>query len=84
MKIALKFNVLLLLLCLVSLGATYVVARRMLEASALSSVQENARIMMERGCLVEEFGQENFFWSSDQAIVEAERRGCKFCEQDAH
>jgi len=29
--------------------------------------------------LVKEIGEENFFWSSDQAIVEAERRGCKFC-----
>lgn len=42
-------------------------------------VHENARVMMERGGLVAEIGEENFFWSSDQAIVEAERRGCKFC-----
>jgi hypothetical protein len=28
---------------------------------------------------VELIGEENFFWSSDQAIVEAEKRGCKFC-----
>ena len=46
-----------------------------------AGIHDNARLMMERGGLVEEFGQENFFWSSDQAIVEAERRGCKFCEQ---
>lgn len=46
-----------------------------------AGVHDNARVMMERGGLVEEFGRENFFWSSDQAIVEAEKRGCKFCEQ---
>lgn len=44
-----------------------------------AGVYDNARQMMERGALVEAIGEENFFWSSDQAIVEAERRGCKFC-----
>jgi SulP family sulfate permease len=44
-----------------------------------AGVHDNARNMMERGGLVKTVGQENFFWSSDQAIVEAERRGCKFC-----
>ena len=44
-----------------------------------AGVHENARTMMERGGLVELVGEENFFWSSDQAIVEAEKRGCKFC-----
>ena len=44
-----------------------------------AGVHENARAMMERGGLVETIGAENFFWSSDQAIVEAEVRGCKFC-----
>jgi len=44
-----------------------------------AGVHENARAMMERGGLVDTIGAENFFWSSDQAIVEAERRGCKFC-----
>lgn len=42
-------------------------------------VHDNARNMMERGGLVQAIGEENFFWSSDQAIIEAERRGCKFC-----
>jgi SulP family sulfate permease len=42
-------------------------------------VHENAKQMMARGGLVETIGEENFFWSSDQAIVAAERRGCKFC-----
>ena len=44
-----------------------------------AGIHDNARNMMERGGLVQAIGQENFFWSSDQAIVEAERRGCKFC-----
>jgi sulfate permease, SulP family len=44
-----------------------------------AGIHDNARSMMERGGLVQAIGEENFFWSSDQAIVEAERRGCKFC-----
>ena len=44
-----------------------------------AGVHDNARTMMERGGLLESIGEHNFFWSSDQAIVEAERRGCKFC-----
>lgn len=46
----------------------------------LAGVHDNAREMLERGGLVKAIGEENFFWSSDQAIVEAEKRGCKFCE----
>jgi SulP family sulfate permease len=45
-----------------------------------AGVHDNAQNMMERGGLVETIGQENFFWSSDQAIVEAEKRGCGFCQ----
>ena len=44
-----------------------------------AGVHDNAYDMMKRGGLVEVIGKENFFWSSDQAIVEAERRGCQFC-----
>lgn len=44
-----------------------------------AGVHDNARRMMERGGLVAEIGEQNFFWSSDQAIVEAEQRGCKYC-----
>jgi sulfate permease, SulP family len=44
-----------------------------------AGIHDNARTMLERGGLVKAIGEENFFWSSDQAIVEAERRGCKFC-----
>ena len=48
-----------------------------------SGVHENAMTMMRRGGLVEQIGEENFFWASDEAIVEAERRGCSFCETNA-
>ena len=44
-----------------------------------AGVHDNARNMMERGGLVKLIGEKNFFWSSDQAIVEAEKRKCKFC-----
>ncbi|HEX6035816.1 MAG TPA: SulP family inorganic anion transporter, partial [Anaerolineales bacterium] len=45
-----------------------------------AGVHDNARTMMERASLTQAIGDDNFFWSSDQAIIEAERRGCKFCE----
>jgi len=45
----------------------------------VAGIHDNARNMLERGGLVQTIGEENFFWSSDQAIVEAEKRGCKFC-----
>ncbi len=48
----------------------------------LAGVQERVRKMLEQGGLVKEIGEENFFWSSDQAIVEAERRGCSFCKEE--
>jgi len=44
-----------------------------------AGIHDNARNMMERGGLMQAIGEENFFWSSDQAIVETERRGCRFC-----
>ncbi|MBI3165317.1 MAG: SulP family inorganic anion transporter [Chloroflexi bacterium] len=44
-----------------------------------AGIHDNAKQMLERGGLVQTVGEENFFWSSDQAIVEAERRGCQFC-----
>jgi sulfate permease, SulP family len=44
-----------------------------------AGVHDNAYDMMKRGGLVEVIGKDNFFWSSDQAIVAAERRGCQFC-----
>lgn len=48
-------------------------------ALMFAGTHDNVYNMMKRGGLVERIGRENFFWSSDQAIVEAERRGCKFC-----
>lgn len=47
-----------------------------------AGLHDNARAMMERDGLDKIIGEENFFWSSDQAIVEAERRGCPFCESE--
>ncbi len=44
-----------------------------------AGVHENAMQMMRRGGLVEEIGEGNFFWSSDQAILAAEHHTCAFC-----
>jgi SulP family sulfate permease len=49
-------------------------------ALMFAGVHDNARQMMERGGLIQTLGEENFFWSSDQAIVAAERHKCRFCE----
>jgi SulP family sulfate permease len=49
-----------------------------------AGVHESAKRMMERAGLDDEIGRENFFWSSDQAIVQAERQRCKFCQQYSH
>jgi sulfate permease, SulP family len=46
-----------------------------------AGIHDNARQMLERADLVKVIGEENFFWSSDQAIVEAEKRGCRFCNK---
>jgi SulP family sulfate permease len=46
----------------------------------VAGAHDNVRIMMERGGLVEAMGEQNFFWSADQAIVAAEERGCKYCD----
>jgi SulP family sulfate permease len=45
-----------------------------------SGVHDNVMKMFGRGGLVAEIGQNNFFWSSDQAIIEAEKRICPFCK----
>jgi SulP family sulfate permease len=44
-----------------------------------AGVHDNVCNMLKRGGVKEIVGAENFFWSSDQAIVEAEKRGCGFC-----
>jgi SulP family sulfate permease len=46
----------------------------------LSGVNESVMVTMRRAGLVDEIGTDNFFWSSDQAIVAAEHRGCRFCD----
>jgi len=46
-----------------------------------AGMNENVRAMLERSGLVDDIGRENFFWSSDQAIVESERRTCRFCSE---
>ncbi|HWR67178.1 MAG TPA: SulP family inorganic anion transporter [Bellilinea sp.] len=47
----------------------------------LAGVHTNARAMLERSGLVHDIGEENIFRSSDQAIVAAEKIGCRFCAQ---
>ncbi|MDP2359268.1 MAG: SulP family inorganic anion transporter [bacterium] len=49
----------------------------------LAGVHDRVRVMMERGGILDAVGRENLFWSSDQAIVEAERRGCAHCARPA-
>lgn len=44
-----------------------------------AGTHDNAFRMLERAGLVEKIGRDNFFWSSDQAIVESEKRHCTFC-----
>jgi SulP family sulfate permease len=44
-----------------------------------AGVHGNVRAMLERGGLVAEIGEQNFFWSSDQAILAAEQLPCAFC-----
>jgi sulfate permease, SulP family len=46
----------------------------------IAGVPENVRRMLTRGGLTAAIGEENFFWSADQAIVAAEQRPCKYCE----
>lgn len=51
----------------------------------LAGVHNEVQRMLERGGLLAAIGAENVFWSADQAIVAAERRGCVYCqvEQEA-
>ncbi|MAT42587.1 MAG: sodium-independent anion transporter [Anaerolineaceae bacterium] len=44
-----------------------------------AGTQENVLTMLKRAGLVDEIGNQNFFWSSDQAILEAENLECVFC-----
>jgi hypothetical protein len=49
----------------------------------VTGMTDPVRAMLERGGLLGQIGEDNIFWSSDQAIVEAERRGCGFCAAEA-
>jgi SulP family sulfate permease len=46
-----------------------------------SGINDRVRAMFRRAGLIEEIGEANFFWSSDQAIIAAEGRNCAFCSQ---
>lgn len=45
----------------------------------VAGVHDNVKRMMVRGGLEAAIGSENFFWGADQAIVAAEKRGCRHC-----
>lgn len=45
----------------------------------LAGVHENVRGMLKRGGLEDNIGVENFFWSSDQAIIAANNINCSIC-----
>jgi SulP family sulfate permease len=47
-----------------------------------AGIHNNVCNIIKRSGLTDAIGEENFFWSSDQAIVEAEKRGCQFCNQN--
>ncbi|MRR32559.1 sodium-independent anion transporter, partial [bacterium] len=49
----------------------------------LSGVHPNVRAMLDRSGLTHDLSEENIFWSSDQAIVAAEKIGCRFCAQES-
>jgi SulP family sulfate permease len=59
--------------------------KRLAEAGGtlmLAGVTEPVSKMLARGGLADIIGPHNVFWSSDQAIVEAERRGCALCRKE--
>jgi SulP family sulfate permease len=49
---------------------------------SVAAVHEDVLRMMERGGLISVIGSENVFWSSDQAIVALENRGCRYCASE--
>jgi SulP family sulfate permease len=49
----------------------------------VAGAHDNVRRMMERGGVAAVIGEENFFWSADQAIVAAGKRPCRYCEASA-
>jgi sulfate permease, SulP family len=51
---------------------------------SVAAAHEDVLRMMERGGLISIIGSENVFWSSDQAIVALESRGCGYCLKKKH
>jgi SulP family sulfate permease len=49
----------------------------------LTGVHNRVRDVLIRGGLEKSIGENNFFWSSDQAIVESEKRGCTLCKSSS-
>jgi sulfate permease, SulP family len=49
---------------------------------SVAAAHEDVLRMMERGGLISLIGSENVFWSSDQAIVALENRGCRYCANE--
>jgi SulP family sulfate permease len=45
----------------------------------LAAVNDKVRAYLDRGGLSELIGEQNIFWSADQAIVAAEALGCPYC-----
>lgn len=48
----------------------------------LTGLTPQVQQTLQRGGQIHEIGEQNVFWSSDQAIVEAERRGCAYCSAE--
>jgi len=51
---------------------------------SVAAAHQDVLHMMERGGLISEIGPDNLFWSSDQAIVALENRGCRYCPKGAN
>jgi sulfate permease, SulP family len=49
---------------------------------SVAAAHDDVLRMMERGGLISMIGSENFFWSSDQAIVALENRSCRYCANE--
>ena len=48
----------------------------------LAGVHPDVKRTLGKGGLTAEIGEQNFFWSADQAIVAAEERGCAHCKAE--
>lgn len=46
-----------------------------------AGVHASVKAMLQRGGLVDEIGEQHFFWSSDQALVAASQSECAHCSQ---